>query len=240
MRRRRRSLPLVFGVGVILVGVAALAYAQAPRRTPSAIGIDGPRAAAWIDARLAAARRGHGDLVQLPVATASVGWGCTCPSHFVGWSPDVGDGPSWLELTLAPGVTLPEVGGRGAVWMLEGYLTGNVSRFEGDPGQWYSVRELVVTRLVAPHVSDAPRMRLVREDALTCTSVVTDTTPLHVRERSAASATILGDLDPGTQVTIDRVRGDWLSLSAPRTGWVYAPAVTTTCTMRPTPAAPTP
>lgn len=196
------------------------------------MGIDGPPAARWVDARLAAARTGHGDLVQLPVATASAGWGCTCPSHFVGWSPDVGDGPSWLDLTLTPGVTLPEAGPRGAVWMLEGTLTGNVTRFEGDPGQWYSVREFVVTRLVAPHVSDAPRMRLVREDAFACTSVVTDTTPLHVRERGSASAPILGDLDPGTQVSIARVRGDWLSLSAPRAGWVYAPAVTTTCTLR--------
>ncbi len=202
------------------------------RRAPSSAGIDGPRAVAWIDARISAARRGHADLVQLPVAMASLGWGCTCPPSYVGWSPDVGDTPSWLELTLAPGVTLPEVGRRGAVWMLEGVLTGNVSRFEGDPGQLYSVREFVVTRLVAPHVSESPRMRLVREDAASCTSVVTDTTPLHVRERSSASSAVLGDLDPGTQVSIARVRGDWLSLGAPRTGWVYGPAVTTTCTLR--------
>lgn len=214
-------------IAVIVVGLAALsASAQ------SAEVFDQPAATRWVAARIRASRMGHADLVQVPVAFASLGWGCTCPGNYVGYSPDVGDGPAWLALDVAPDVeaTLPEVGPRGAVMMLEGYFSGSVTRFVGDAGTRYATYTFVVTRLVAPHTSDEPRMRVVRAGAFDCTSTVTDTTPLRVHARSGARSDVVGEVPPGASVVIRDVRGEWLSLSAPATGWVSAYEVTTRCT----------
>lgn len=223
-------------------GLAALALCAVVASVAAASGtaaqsvsfLDDPDATArWMTARVRAARAGHADVISVPVAFASLGWGCTCPGNYVGFSPDVAGG-AWLSLTLERGVTLPTYEPRGGtVMQLEGYLTGNVTRFEGDPGQRYAVYELVVTRVVAPHVSESPRLRVVRASAYACTSAVTDTTPLHVHARAGVGSSVVGDVPVGARVEVRDVRGEWLALSGPRAGWVSAYEVTTTCTPRP-------
>ncbi len=210
---------------LLVVSVPAFASAQ------SASLIDDPAGTTrWVSARIRASRTGHADLVSIPVAFASLGWGCTCPGNYIGFSPDVA-GDAWLDLDLGPGVSLPAYApAAGTVMQLEGYFTGSVARFAGDGPTRYAVYTFVVTRLVAPHVSESPRLRVVRPGALTCTSAVTDPTPLHVHARGGVRSEVIGDVPPGALVTIRDVRDAWLALSAPTRGWVSAYEVTTTCT----------
>jgi hypothetical protein len=193
---------------------------------------DGDATARWVAQRVAAARRGQADLVEIPIAQASTGWGCTCPSTYVGTDPDSA-GAAWLDVA-GSAVGLPEAGPRGRVVVARGYFSGNHETFEGDGDMRYRVFEFVVTELVRERAPDEPRARVVSDDAFVCTSVVSDTTPLHVRARAALRADVVGDIEPGGAVTIEEARPDWLRLTAPVAGWVWAANVATRCVPAPT------
>lgn len=213
---------------VLALAFVSLAAAQSLDAFDPAVG-------RWVDQRVRAARRGEADLVELPLAVASLGWGCSCPDTYLGTSPDT-EGAAWLDVVTAPGVTLPQAGTRGAVMMVRGYFTGGFSRFEGDADQMYVQHRFVVTEVTRRRAPESPRVRIVTAGAYACTSVVSDDTPLNVRARPGARAEVVGELANGTAVTIDEVRPDWLHLTAPIAGWVYSENVATTCTPAASPA----
>lgn len=193
-------------------------------------------AARWVAQRLRAARAGAADLVELPLVTASEGWGCICPRNYIGADPDGEGGVAWLSVTAAPGVTLPEVGMRGGVVIAEGYFTGAVSRFTEAPsdGPQYDLATFVVTRVVrrARRDPETLRLRVVTAGAFRCSSVVRDTTPLRVRAEPRADAEVVTELADGTPVTLGPARGAWWQLSAPAAGWVHREHLETTCVAR--------
>jgi hypothetical protein len=87
----------------------------APVVTPTEVSALGPQVesgeevAAWIAERVAHARDGVRDFVRIPLAEQSTGWGCRCPTHYVGGSPDEhAGGDTWLRVVNDSGSPLPE------------------------------------------------------------------------------------------------------------------------------------
>ena len=82
-----------------------------------------------------------------------------------------------------------------------------------------------------PSSFDGPlNLRVRAARSMPCASAVSDTTPLRVRERADAESPVVTELPDGTRVTIERLRGVWLRISAPAEGWVHRDHVLTTCT----------
>ena len=66
--------------------------------------------------------RGQKELVRVPLVQRSLGWGCECPSHFLGENTDTGGG-EWIR--IAPGSNVDTKTTRhGWVKVAEGYFTG--------------------------------------------------------------------------------------------------------------------
>lgn len=218
--RRMSWCFVTLAASMLLAGVA-----QA-QRAPSS----GAQTTRWVQDRVLAARRGDAELVQIGLAHASSGWGCDCPSEYVGDDPHTGEGP-WLLLRVEPDVELPEVGARGAAWTVEGYFTGAVARYvSDDPGAGrYLQYEFVLTRLVRRRAAND--VRVVRSRYASCVHRVEDTTPLRVRARPGARADVVAELPTETALTIDEVRPEWLRISAPAVGWVWAANVGASCTV---------
>jgi hypothetical protein len=78
----------------------------------------------WIAARAAAARKGAPELVRIPIAFRSLGWGCKCPDAYLGTDTNSHSGGGWLKVSAAKGLTLPSVGRQGLVIVAEGTFTG--------------------------------------------------------------------------------------------------------------------
>jgi hypothetical protein len=219
---------------VVLFALAPLFAATLRARAQSVDPSDGDAASRWVAQRVAAARRGRAELVEIPIALASTGWGCTCPGTYLGTDPD-SEGVAWLRVE-GRGVRLPVPGPSGQVVLARGYFAGNHETFEGDGDLRYRVLGFVLTEVVRERATGEPRARVVTAEAFVCTSVVSDTTPLRVRERGALRADVVGEIEPGVAVTVEEVRPDWLQLTAPVAGWVWAANVATTCTLASSPA----
>ena len=83
----------------------------------------------WAKARLAKANSKGLELVRIPIHKHGVGWGCTCPDHYIGSMEVAGTSTIWLEPTFEPtAVPVPATETR----IAEGYFTGNTSPFRGD------------------------------------------------------------------------------------------------------------
>lgn len=109
--------------------------------------VESPDFAAWFELRAANANAGKPEIVRVPFVTRSLGWGCTCPMHYIGLSPDTGAGSAWLEPLHAPQSKLLEPG---TLAVAEGMFTGKTRRFQGDdPDNPYVVYDFEVLRIRA-------------------------------------------------------------------------------------------
>lgn len=130
---------------------------------------DGSGLSSWIQARLAAARSGRHERVRVPVVYRSNGWGCSCPSSFLGDDPDAHNGgDTWLSLSYADGATPPEPNEEGRVVIVEGHFTGarvreDLREGSDDPEEYvYSLSVLQIERIVGPAPSDrSPRVAVL-------------------------------------------------------------------------------
>lgn len=91
----------------------------APKAGPS---VEGPGVSEWIAERVRRAKAGERELVRLPLAQRSMGWGCECPMHFVGTSTGTGTG-HWVSLTVGSALETSDTR-EGWVRVAEGYFTG--------------------------------------------------------------------------------------------------------------------
>jgi len=96
----------------------------------------------WTEARLAAARSGTAEAVQLPLAFRSMGWGCPCPTVYMGTMLDLHTGGAWLSLTYEEGLTPPSPPTTGLVVVAEGHFTGKPQVLDKQPAG-ESVPELI-------------------------------------------------------------------------------------------------
>ena len=141
----------------VLLFTAAPAAGQA-RATTVALDDGDPaaREAAvdWLAERLRNAREGRPEIVRLPVALRSRGWGCPCPDAYIGVDPNGNIfSLGWLRLDVRgdAGGGLKE-SETGAVVVAEGWFTGAVSQedLRSDPSEpedfVYALDHLVVAR----------------------------------------------------------------------------------------------
>ncbi len=125
----------------------------------------GPHAAdedavdAWVAERVRRARAGGREWVRVPLVFASDGWGCTCPTNYVGSDPMSNGGhANWVRVQAANGVQFPvapfdviEDGthiSRGMVVRVDGYFTGETvvedDHDRGDPDSTDGIYRLSV------------------------------------------------------------------------------------------------
>lgn len=128
--------------------LTAIAEGPAPppvERSPRAV--SGPRRVRldddgmrrWVAERVEAARRGAPERVRIPVVRRVEGWGCLCPTHYIGTNPAQAEGP-WLTVTLAKG--LADLG-PGDAAMAEGSFGSPVETVTLDEDEGASPYELV-------------------------------------------------------------------------------------------------
>lgn len=122
---------------------------------------DVPALNTWIAARAAAARKGAPDLVRIPIAFRSQGWGCKCPDAYLGTDTNSHSGGGWLKVGAAKGLTLPSVGRQGLVVVAEGTFTGKQVKEDlrdgkDGPKEWiYQLWEFEAQRTRSYRDSDA-------------------------------------------------------------------------------------
>jgi hypothetical protein len=220
---------------------AALAGRGAAQRAPDRRGAaavtigwdDAQNAAArrWVVARVKAARAGSADLVEIPLAVASLGWGCVCPPHYVGIDANTA-GVAWLDV-IDEGAGIPPQSRAGHVLLVSGYFNGNVSQFEWSNDerviQRYLQYQFVAKGIVRRQAGGSPRARVVTEGASTCRTIVEDESPLRVRRGPGLRAAVVGEVPVGAAVTAVDVRDVWVRLAAPLAGWVHGTRLRTTC-----------
>lgn len=133
---------------------ASAAVAAAPMRVVAL----GPRAGdgdavdAWMAERIRRARRGEREWVRVALVFASDGWGCVCPTRYIGDNPNTNSGhANWIRVDAAQGVRFPvpaseRVGpgervSRGMVVRVDGWFTGEIVDEDhrdasGEPEEW--------------------------------------------------------------------------------------------------------
>jgi hypothetical protein len=131
-----------------LLAAAALAVlarpAAAEEKGPD--GYDGDAVGHWLEMRSKNAAAGDREIIRVPLVARSAGWGCTCPSNFVGLSPDShGGGETWVSATFAKGAEIA-YRSEGSVVVAEGYLTGKTTTETGDAGTKYKLWGFEVLR----------------------------------------------------------------------------------------------
>lgn len=224
--------------------LASSAQAQRPTLGPAAS--DGEAAAAWIAQRVSRARTGHRDLVRLPLVFQSDGWGCTCPTHYLGTDPNSHEGgATWLKVENESGIDFPQApneriddgaGGhftisRGMVVRVDGYFTGDVERGDYD-GEPYDLNVFVVTRIHnRMRRPDNARVALIRtEEVAICERIVDDRTPLNVRARPNSRANVVGTLPSGTRIRpVQWHRHRWIRIEGDAPGWVWVDSTRRAC-----------
>lgn len=128
----------------------ALLPASAAAKVPGPVDIGD--AESWIKARARTAKKGKPELVRIPVAYRSMGWGCRCPDNYIGTGTDAAEGP-WIKLVGSAGPPYDYSERLGTVVVAEGYFTGR--RVEEDlrdgpdsPKEWlYKLWEFKVVRM---------------------------------------------------------------------------------------------
>lgn len=102
----------------------------------------------WVDQRVVNAENGIKETVKIPLAVRSLSWGCICPDHYIGYSPDVQEGP-WIFPTGKK--KLPKSDQFGHSLTVTGYFTGkmitkDLRRSKEEPEEWiYTMPEFIVT-----------------------------------------------------------------------------------------------
>ena len=223
----------------LLLAQTALAQSRPQSFGPQAD--DGEALGRWIAERVRHARAGTRDVVRLPLVFASDGWGCVCPTNYVGVDPvSHNGGETWLKVDNQSGSEFPTIPSRqmedgagghfpfsdGMVVRVDGYFTGDVqSEIFGDSGEGrYNLNHFVITRIHQRMRSpENARVALLSSSEVgVCERVVDDETPLNVRERPRGRARVVGTLPTGTRVRPMRWRGHrWIRIEAPVTGWIW-------------------
>ena len=98
---------------------------------------------AWGQARRANARAGAPELVRIPIHHHGVGWGCTCPWHYVGIMEFSSEEGLWLDPHYEP--TAAPIAER-ETKIVEGYFTGESHPEKGDGTTKYDVLDFRVLR----------------------------------------------------------------------------------------------
>ena len=104
----------------------------------------------WIARRKKNAETGKPELVRIPMAHRSMGWGCSCPFFLIG-NDTSQEGAAWLEVQQGPHSRLPsDVGRDGYVRVVEGYFTGKDTldkvESEGEIISQYTLHDFYVIR----------------------------------------------------------------------------------------------
>lgn len=182
-------------------------------------------------------RLGAPVVVRFPLVQQSAGWGCMCPSFYVGVSPDShGGGDTWLDVRLDEGVELPEGGRLGRISIVEGVFTGQTEVLDlrdgpDGPAEWiYHPRVVRVLRIVRPRASASGDedlvVRAVRlyeaPERIACRTFVSDPEPpTRVRAAGSSNAAIVGELPRDTELRLVGIERGWLHVSAPIEGYVF-------------------
>lgn len=120
------------------------------RKAEQGTELEGPGIVRWVETRVRNARQGKRELVRIPLAQRSEGWGCRCPTHFIGRSVDRGGGP-WIQVAAKSKVDTKTTRA-GWVKVAEGYFTGRKIRQDlrgrdKQPPEWlYTLWEFHVLR----------------------------------------------------------------------------------------------
>jgi len=108
----------------------------------------------WVKARMAAASKGAPELVRVPLAYHSMGWGCSCPEVYIGTQTNSQEGP-WISVKLAPGLKgPPQLTRPGVVVVAEGTFTGQRVEERGDESVKYQLAEFQMLRWRNYHEGD--------------------------------------------------------------------------------------
>lgn len=116
---------------------------------------ESPEAAPWVAERVRLARSGRRERVRLPLVRRSDGWGCICPSYYIGLSTGNAGGELWIEPRFQ---RMAQRLSKNMIVLAEGYFTGRRIRRDlrtsaGEPEEWlYQLWEFRVrrVRLLAP------------------------------------------------------------------------------------------
>lgn len=123
----------------------------------------------WLAERLRNARAGQRELVRLPIAIRSVGWGCPCPKAYIGQDPN-GDifSLGWLQIEALDGTDLETTGGEaGAALVAEGWFTGGTVKEDlrsspDEPDDFiYTLDKIVVARTRPLRDGEPAELRVV-------------------------------------------------------------------------------
>lgn len=228
-------------LALVLTLLSSTAFAQSRPQQLGPHADDGEALSAWIAERVNRARAGTRDIVRMPLVFHSDGWGCICPTNYVGVDPGSHDGgETWLKVDNQSGSEFPAIPSRreddgegghytfseGMVVRVDGYFTGDVEnvRLGGNGGGRYDLNHFVVTRIHnRMRTPENARVGLMSSSETgVCERVVEDDSPLNVRERPRGRARVVGTIPNGTRVRPVRWRGHrWVRIEAPVAGWIW-------------------
>lgn len=78
----------------------------------------------WINQRIANAKKGKKEIVEMPLVVRSWGWGANCPFYYMGDSPFSSTG-FWIEPKISE-MGLPTMDSTGHLLWVRGFFTGKM------------------------------------------------------------------------------------------------------------------
>ncbi|MBI5489418.1 MAG: hypothetical protein HY905_18945 [Deltaproteobacteria bacterium] len=94
---------------------------------PDSVELDSDLAQLWIGRRFRNAALGAPERVRIPLVVRSDGWGCDCPSYYIGCD-TTNEGILWLDPKTRPDLPdLPRAEGAGHILIAEGWFNGATS-----------------------------------------------------------------------------------------------------------------
>lgn len=103
----------------------------------------------WVNLRVENAKSGKKETVKMVMAVRTLAWGCRCPDHYVGISPNNQEGP-FISPIIPDNFPVSDTIGYSLI--VEGYFTGNIIDLdlrtsEDEPEEWfYHIPEFKVTK----------------------------------------------------------------------------------------------
>ncbi len=101
----------------------------------------------WVDKRVENAKKGKKEVIEMPMVVRSTGWGCLCPTHYIGISPYTHEGP-WIHIKASK--KFPKMDQNGHSLIVTGYFTGKMVKEDfrdenGEPEEWlYTIPEFKI------------------------------------------------------------------------------------------------
>jgi len=93
----------------------------------------------WLNKRVENAQKGIKEKTEMPFVVRCKGWGCICPTYFIGISPLVAEGPWIYPITPRK---FPVSDSLGYSLIVRGYFTGKIKKLDlrsdkkNDPPEW--------------------------------------------------------------------------------------------------------